>query len=186
MSRRTKNRALKKKGCGSAAMGAPFDGARQTKSKKVFIVHGRNHAVRDSIALFLTNDLGLKISIMEAGMHGGRTLPEKFEEIASQCAFAVFLLTADDDLVYAAKKKRIKRARQNVILEIGYFWGALGRRGRLAFLVEERPDMELPSDIQGIGSIPITSDLYETKVKLQNELKAAGLLQPDHVLGQSF
>ncbi len=145
-------------------------------SKKVFIVHGRNHVVRDSIALFLTNDLDLDISIMEAGVHGGRTLPEKFEDIASECGFAVFLLTADDDLIYAAQNRPARRARQNVILEIGFFWGALGRHGRLVFLVENHPDMELPSDIQGIGFIPITTDLFETKVKLQKELKAAGLL----------
>lgn len=151
------------------------------EEEKVFIVHGRNHVVRDSIALFLTNDLGLDISIMEAGAHVGRTLPEKFEDIASECGFAVFLLTADDELIYAADNKAIRRARQNVILEIGYFWGAFGRRGRLAFLVENHPDMELPSDIQGIGFIPITADLFETKVKLQKELRRAGFFYTDDV-----
>ena len=43
-------------------------------------------------------------------------------------------------------KKPIKRTRQNVILEVGYFWWALGRRGNVAFLVDDL-EMELPSDI---------------------------------------
>ena len=47
----------------------------------------------------------------------------------------------------------------------------------VVFLVEDDPDMELPSDIQGIGYIPITSDLGVTRLKLQNELIAAKLIK---------
>lgn len=141
--------------------------------KKVFIVHGRNHQVRDQIDLFL-RDLGLATVVMAAGAYGGRSLPEKFEEMA-KCDFAVFLLTADDQLHDVTANKSIKRARQNVILEIGFFWGKIGRRGSVAFLVEDDPEMELPSDIQGIGWIPITKDLGETKNRLRAELSHAGI-----------
>lgn len=142
----------------------------------VFIVHGRNHSIRDQVDLFLSKDLGLKTAVMQAGAHGGRTLSEKFEEIAATCDFAVFILTADDHLTDLATNSMVKRARQNVVLEVGYFWGALGRRQRVAFLVEADKLMELPSDIQGIGWIPITADLGETKLRLQAELRAAGLI----------
>lgn len=141
---------------------------------KVFIVHGRNHAVRDKIDLFLTKELGLSVQILEAGAHQGRALPEKFEELATSCTFAVFIFTADDEL-WTVDDKKVLRARQNVVLETGYFWGALGRRGRVAFLVEHRPEIELPSDLQGLGWIPITEDLGETKLRLRKELVAAGL-----------
>lgn len=87
----------------------------------VFIVHGRNHAVRDKIDLFLTKDLGLKTVVMEAGPFAGRTLPEKFEELARSCSFAIFILSADDSLIDKATGTEIRRARQNVILEIGFF-----------------------------------------------------------------
>lgn len=142
----------------------------------VFIVHGRNHTLRDQIDLFLTKDLGLKTTVMQAGAHGGRTLPEKFEEIASTSDFAIFLLTADDHLQDLATNAIFKRARQNVILEVGYFWGVLGRRQRVLFLVEADALMELPSDIQGIGWVPLTADLGETKLRIQVELKEAGLI----------
>ena len=144
---------------------------------KVFIVHGKNHTLRDKIDLYLTKNLGLDTVVMEAGPHGGRTLPEKFEELARSCAFAVFILSADDHLVDKATENDIHRARQNVILEVGFFWGALGRKGKVAFLVESHPDMELPSDIQGIGWIPITNDLAQTKLRLESELRTAGILK---------
>jgi predicted nucleotide-binding protein len=148
----------------------------RTGPSRVFIVHGHNLAVRDQIDLFLSRDLGLRTAVMQAGAHGGRTLPEKFEEIAASCDFAVFLLTADDHLQHLGTGARVKRARQNVILEVGYFWGALGRRHKVAFVVEADAAMELPSDIQGLGWIPLTADLGETKLRLQAELRSAGLL----------
>ncbi|MEK7315393.1 MAG: nucleotide-binding protein [Candidatus Eisenbacteria bacterium] len=141
----------------------------------VFLVHGRNIDVRDKLNLYLTNELGLDVSVMEFGAHSGRTLPEKFEEIAQMSGFAVFLMTAEDQC-RTPDGKTAWRARQNVVLEIGYFWGALGRRGRVAFLVEE--NLELPSDIQGIGWIPITADLAATKRKLRKELEDAGFVRP--------
>jgi len=146
-----------------------------TNSGKVFIVHGRNYAARDAITLFL-KDQSLDVQVMQVGHHGGRTLPEKFEEMAGDCSFAVFILSADDYLLDKLSNKEIKRARQNVILEVGYFWGLLGRRGNLAFVIEDDPLMDLPSDIQGIGWIPLTPDLGETKIRLLSELKAAKLI----------
>ena len=141
----------------------------------VFLVHGHNTRVRDKIDLYLTRELGLQVRVMAAEAYDGRTLPEKFEEIASQCTFAVFLMTADDHLK-TLDGREVFRARQNVILEIGYFWGALGRRRRIAFLVDET--LELPSDIQGVGWIRITPDLAATFLELRKELESAGLVQP--------
>src|SRR5258707_15651010 len=112
---------------------------------------------------------------MEMAAHEGRSITEKFEEIAKGCSFAIFILSADDELVDVNGDERIKRGRQNVILEVGYFWGALGR-GDVAFLVENDPRMDLPVDLQGIGWIGITSDLGTTKLALRKELAAAGLI----------
>lgn len=148
--------------------------------KKVFIVHGWNHGVRDKIERYLNKELNLETVIMMDGPHGGRTLPEKFEQEAAGAGYAVFLATGDEYLVEvdpatgAAKAgaQPFKRARPNVFIEIGYFWHALGR-GRVALLVEE--DVERPTDLQGVAYIPITPDLGETKRLLRKELAAAGL-----------
>jgi len=146
----------------------------QATGSKVLIIHGRNHAVRDKINLYLQS-LKLEALVMEAGAHRGRTMAEKFEEVAGECGYAVFILTADDHLKDLSTGKEIKRARQNVILEVGYMWSAIGR-DRAAFLVDQDELMDLPSDIAGIGWIAVTPDLGETKLKLREELEAAGLL----------
>jgi hypothetical protein len=144
-----------------------------SRSGTIFLVHGHNTNVRDSIHLYLTEELKLRVKVMAAEAHGGRTLPEKFEEIAKECSFAVFLMTADDRLLTHGGIE-IRRARQNVVLEVGYFWGALGRRKHVAFLADR--DLDLPTDIQGVGWIPITTDLGQTKLNLRKELEEAGLV----------
>jgi predicted nucleotide-binding protein len=147
--------------------------ARQPK-KRVFLVHGRSHVIRDQIELFLRKDMQLDVEVMESGANLGSTLPEKFERAASTCSFAVLLFTADDVLRQENGDVTI-RARQNVILECGYFWGRLGR-SQVAVLVEKPREIELPTDLDGVAWIPITEDLYETKEKLRKELSQAGVL----------
>lgn len=155
----------------------PPDAARTDPARStagiVFLVHGRNLVIRDQIHLFLSEELGLPVRVMSAEAQAGRALAEKFEEIASQCSFAVFLLTADDECRFP-DGTTLHRARQNVILEIGYFWGALGRRNKVALLVD--PAIDMPSDIEGVGWIELTSDLGETRLRLRKELEQAGLL----------
>jgi len=64
----------------------------------------------------------------------------------------------------------LNRARQNVILELGYFMGKLGRR-RVAALYS--PDVELPSDIHGLGYIAVDPAGAWT-FRLSTELASAG------------
>jgi predicted nucleotide-binding protein len=66
--------------------------------------------------------------------------------------------------------KQEQRARQNVILEFGFFVGRLGRKQTFA-LVEK--GVTLPSDIDGLVYIPM--DEGHWRLRLVKELKAAGL-----------
>ena len=75
----------------------------------------------------------------------GRTIIEKFEAHAD-VDFAIVLLTPDD--VGGSKEGQLQpRARQNVILELGYFIGKLGRNNVCAVKLG---DLEIPSDIIGV------------------------------------
>lgn len=65
----------------------------------------------------------------------------------------------------------IPRARQNVVLEFGYFMGLLGR-DRVCCLY--KGDVELPSDLHGIVYIPFKETINEVRNKIIKELKAAG------------
>ncbi|MEA2901401.1 MAG: hypothetical protein QOH36_1288 [Actinomycetota bacterium] len=63
------------------------------------------------------------------------------------------------------------RARQNVVYELGWFDGRLGRGRVVALYVE---GIELPSDLAGILYIPIDAgDAW--KLRLGRELRAAGI-----------
>jgi len=63
------------------------------------------------------------------------------------------------------------RARQNVVMEFGYFWGLLGR-DRVCCLY--KGDVELPSDMHGIVYVPFKHSVNETRSIIVKELKAAG------------
>jgi predicted nucleotide-binding protein len=70
-----------------------------------------------------------------------------------------------------AKDSLRPRARQNVVMELGYFMGVLGR-GKVC--VMHRGNLERPSDVHGVVYIEL-DDHEGWRAKLARELKAAGL-----------
>lgn len=137
-------------------------------NNNVFIVHGHNNEVKINVARTLEK-LGLNPIILHEQANSGKTIIEKFEE-HSNVGFAIILLT-DDDLGKAKKDENLNpRARQNVILELGYFIGKLGRNKVCPLYTK---GVELPSDLYGLLYLEIDSSEY-WKISLAKELKAAG------------
>jgi predicted nucleotide-binding protein len=139
-------------------------------SKDIFIVHGHNDSVKESVARFIEK-LSLNTVILHEKPNKGRTIIEKFEEYSS-VAFAVVILTPDDVGSSKDDQANLKpRARQNVMLELGYFLGTLGRTHVCALYSE---GVEIPSDIKGVLYIPL--DASEAwKLRLSKEIKATGI-----------
>jgi len=143
---------------------------KEFKIKEVFIVHGHNEDKKDSVARYI-EQLGLKTIILHEQPNEGRTIIEKFEDY-SDVSFAIVLLTADDlgcDKELFDKKDFKSRARQNVIFELGFFVGKLGRK-KVCALYEEGVD--IPSDYKGVIYIPFKGNW---KVSVARELKASGI-----------
>lgn len=140
-------------------------------TNKVFVVHGHNHGVKETVARFLER-LDLEPVILHEKANSGRTIIEKFSDYAD-VQFAVVLLTADDEgKARGSTENPQLRARQNVILELGYFLGRLGR-ARVCALYES--GVEVPSDYQGVLFLPLdSSDRW--KFDLVRELRATGFL----------
>jgi len=109
----------------------------------------------------------------------GRTIIEKFVDCALDVGFAVVLLTPDDLGGSVADEAQKSRARQNVIFELGYFVGSLGR-GRACLL--RKGEVEIPSDLYGV--VYTTMDTGNGwKLELARELKDAGFeFEADTVL----
>jgi predicted nucleotide-binding protein len=140
------------------------------KSRRVFVVHGHNQEVKETVARTLSV-LHLEPIILGEEANNGRTIIEKFEQ-SSDVAFAVVVLTADDLGAPRAAPGALKsRARQNVILELGYFIARLGRK-RVCTLYEE--GVEIPSDILGVGYVPIDPS-GAWKFRIASEIKGAGI-----------
>ncbi|MBK8656917.1 MAG: nucleotide-binding protein [Haliscomenobacter sp.] len=136
---------------------------------KVFIVHGHNNEVKVNVARTVEK-LGLEAIILHEQANSGKTIIEKFEE-HSEVAFAIVLLT-DDDFGKSKKADNLNnRARQNVILELGYSIGKLSRNKVCPLYV---PGVELPSDLHGLLYIELDAE-ESWKFKLAKELKASGL-----------
>ena len=147
------------------------DNCPHTFGNKIFIVHGHDEAAKHKIARFIT-DLDLSATILDEPPSMGQTIIDKFEEHADEAGFAIVLLTADDVGAPKNKKDELKlRARQNVILELGYFLRGLGR-DRVCILYEE--DVELPSDIHGISYVQMDKR-GAWKLELAREIASVGV-----------
>ncbi|MNK89829.1 putative nucleotide-binding protein containing TIR-like domain protein [compost metagenome] len=157
------------------------DIADKPASNKVFLVHGRDEALKETVGRFIGR-IGLDVVILSEKANQGQTIVEKLERSAD-VAFCVVLLTPDDvgKLASNGDQALRSRARQNVILELGYFTGRLGR-DRVCALVAG--DVELPSDIHGIAYVPVDPH-NGWQIKLIQELKSAGLVvNLDRIFGE--
>ena len=140
----------------------------RTNTNEVFVIHGRDNEAKEMVARFLQN-LGLTPVILHEQPNQGRTIIEKFEQHA-QVGFAVALLTPDDVGALKSNEKNLKpRARQNVVFELGYFLGLLGRE-RVCALT--KGNVEIPSDYDGV--VYISLDDGGWKMDLIRELKNVG------------
>jgi predicted nucleotide-binding protein len=136
---------------------------------KVFIVHGHDEGARASVDGFIRK-LGFKPIVLNEQSSRGMTVIEKIEA-HGDVPFAVVLLTPDDE---GCKKggTPAPRARQNVILELGYFISRLGRNNVCAL---KRGNLELPSDFLGVVTEPF-DDAGHWQRKLATELEDAGFM----------
>jgi predicted nucleotide-binding protein len=140
------------------------------RTNKVFVVHGHDDGARESVARFLER-LGLETIILHEQATGGRTIVEKLEYY-SDVDFAIVLLTPDDvgGVKSSGRDKLQARARQNVILELGFFAGKLGRKHVCALF---KGPLELPSDYLGVGYVPL-DESGGWRLQLAKELRGAG------------
>lgn len=120
----------------------------KTPPRDIFLVHGHDESVLYKVSHWVQELTGVKPIILSNQINKGNTLIEKFENSSSDSACAVVLMTPDDE----ARAKRdassalLGRARQNVVFELGYFYGKLKRENVIVLNF----GVELPGDINGL------------------------------------
>jgi predicted nucleotide-binding protein len=140
------------------------------KPNKVFLVHGRSDGPKHETARFIER-LGMEAIILHERPNKGRSIIAKFQEEAEDTAFAVVLMTPDDEGGLAGTGVQAPRARQNVVFELGFFIGKLGAE-RVAALVH--PGVERPSDFEAVVYIELDA-AGAWKAALAKEFREAGL-----------
>jgi len=133
--------------------------------EKVFIVHGHDGELKQAVARIIEKQ-GIEAIILSEQANKGRTIIEKFEDY-SDVSGAICLFTADDYGRAKTDETDNTRARQNVVLETGYFMGKLGR-DHVVLLADQ--NIEMPSDLSGV----VYTDSANWEIDLLKELKGMG------------
>lgn len=131
---------------------------------QVFIVHGHDGEKKESVARLIEKQ-GIHPIILSDEVNSGTTIIEKIEKYDNVGA-AICIFSPDD--IGKSKKENVERnrARQNVVLETGYFMGKLGRD---RVIILSNGDLEFPSDLQGIVYTGA-----DWKIKVLKELNQIG------------
>lgn len=143
----------------------PDTNAKPISMDKIFIVHGHNDELKESVARIIEKQ-DIDAIILSEKANQGRTIIEKFEDY-SDVGGAICLFTADDVGKAKSESEEKTRARQNVVLETGYFMGKLGRN-RVVILADK--GIEIPSDLSGV----VYTDTSNWQFDLLKELSAMG------------
>ena len=140
--------------------------------RNVFISHGHDKEAKMIVAQFVEN-LGLTVTVLDEPPNSGLTVIENLEKYADDTGFAIALLTPDDvgALKDEADRQLNPRARQNVLLELGYFIGKLNPN-RVCLLYKE--GVELPSGIRDVTYVPMDRN-NDWQLKIKQGMQDAGL-----------
>lgn len=137
----------------------------------VFIIHGHDELNTLRLQKLLKEQWHIESIILSGEPGRGRTLIEKFEQEAQRADYALALMTPDDFILVSDGE--YAQARPNVIFEIGWFYGRLGRE-RVTILF--RKGTKIHSDLDGIQRIEFEESISEKVADLHRELSAVGLL----------
>ena len=141
------------------------------KAAKLFIAHGRNEIVRNKVKDFIRDRCGMQPLVLQELPSSGLTVIEKLEKYGRTADYAVIILTGDDIIANGEER----RARQNVIQELGWFQGVLGRK-RTAILRQK--EVEIASNIAGVIYLEFSGDNVEMVFEsLRQEFEEEGILQ---------
>ena len=141
------------------------------QKENVFLIHGRDEAkwreLKDIILEFRLKP----IVLLQQPDAGCQTVIEKFEYYAQHCSYAIAVFTPDDEV--SAGQEKYLQARPNVIYELGWFCGRLGRENVMLLL---REGTSMFSDFGGIIQKRFSQNIKEKIIEIRGDLIAAGIL----------
>jgi predicted nucleotide-binding protein len=143
-------------------------------SRRIIVVSDSDEEMNQAINEALTKLSLIPVVLCEEPSQGKKII-ESFSRDYADVVFAVVLLSPDD-FGYAkneAPTKRKLRPKQNVIFELGFLLGKLGKGNVLVFF-RECANFENPLDFEGI-KVTAFDDRDSWKLALLRELSNCGL-----------
>lgn len=135
----------------------------------IFIVHGHDRTMVLEVER-LVEHIGLDPVILGDQVDQGfYSIFDKFERHANESKYAIILFSPDDE---TTEGKR--RARQNVIFELGYFLGKFGKDKVTLLNKDSTEQFDIPTDVIGSAYIKFDNE-GAWKIKLARALNASGL-----------
>ncbi|ALO67663.1 hypothetical protein AS189_15730 [Arthrobacter alpinus] len=135
--------------------------------REIFLVHGHQDGLRREVSEWVQESVGVTPVVLSKQLSGGKTLIEKFESYSADAACAIVIMTPDDEARAKNNLEAIEeRARQNVVFELGYFYGKLRRENVIVLNF----GVELPGDIKGMVDVRG----QDWKIELLKELAGLG------------
>jgi predicted nucleotide-binding protein len=150
--------------------------------RRIIVASGADDEMKRAIAGALTR-LSLTPVVMCEEPSQGKKIVENFSRDYADVGFAVVLLSPDD-FAYATNEgstKRKLRPRQEVVFELGFLLGKLGRNNVLVFQ-RELQNFDDPTDFEGM-KVTAFDDRDSWKLALIRELTNRGYnVDPDRIL----
>ena len=135
-----------------------------------FIVHGHDEHLLLELKDYIQNTLGWpEPTILREQQDAGKTIIEKFEEEARRVDWVFVLLSPDEKSLDLKTNDEKRRARQNVIFELGFFYGLM-RRDKGRVMVLKKGQVELPSDIQGVIWVNVDNGIRASGEDIRREV----------------
>ena len=142
------------------------------QKENIFVIHGRDEAKWRELKDIIQTEFRMNPIVLNQQPDAGcKTVIEKFEHYAQTCSYAIAVFTPDDEV--SADSETYLQARPNVIYELGWFCGRLGR-GNVMLLLKEGTSMF--SDFGGIIQKRFSHSVSEKLVEIRKDLVAAGVL----------
>jgi predicted nucleotide-binding protein len=149
--------------------------AQSPRRTQLLILHEHDEETKEIVRKYVEG-LGLSVEILNDQASRGTTFNERFQSNITGIDFVIALLTPDDRVRSRSDPQITKsQSGQNVIYQLGFFHGKLGRNRVCALVASDAQiEMELPSHFLGVVYIPLDAS-GAWKLQLVRELKAAGL-----------
>ena len=148
-------------------------------TNRAFIAFSHRSPLGDELKKYVETHFALTACVLRTEDDLSMTLIEKFEHYATPCGLAFVILTPDDLVPQSASGAGSWRSRQNVILELGWLMRHVGRH---RVLLIRQGDIEVPSDMLGVLSLPVNKSIFEVAPQIAARMKTLGVAARDKVL----